>query len=154
MLLHLHLIKYFCYKYRYKNRMKILLVGEYSRLHNSLKEGLEAIGHQVTLISSGDYFKDYPSDIKLHRKFDSGIGRKLKIGIYKILRRDITSIFLLKQFFKQKKHLKNYDIVQLINERPLGAQPGEERKLIHFLKRHNAQLFLLCCGTDYLSVKY
>lgn len=134
--------------------MKILLVGEYSRLHNSLKEGLEAIGHQATLISSGDYFKDYPSDIKLHRKFDSGIGRKLKIGIYKILRRDITSIFLLKQFFKQKKHLKNYDVVQLINERPLGAQPEEERKLIRFLKRHNAQLFLLCCGTDYLSIKY
>ena len=59
--------------------MKILLVGEYSRLHNSLKEGLENLGHQVTLIATGDYFKDYPADIKLIRKYDTGLGKKLKI---------------------------------------------------------------------------
>jgi len=34
--------------------MKILLIGEYSRLHNSLKEGLEKNGHNVTLVGSGD----------------------------------------------------------------------------------------------------
>ena len=27
--------------------MNILLIGEYSRLHNSLKECLEALGHKV-----------------------------------------------------------------------------------------------------------
>src|SRR5690606_2167191 len=134
--------------------MKILLVGEYSRLHNSLKEGLEAIGHQVTLISSGDYFKDYPSDIKLHRKFDKGLGRKIKIAVYKLFKKDITSILLIKQAFKYKNLLKNHDVVQLINERALGAQPKDEQKLIRFLKEHNSKLFLLCCGTDHLSVKY
>ena len=45
--------------------MKILLIGEYSRLHNSLKEGLEKNGHNVTLVGSGDGFKNYPVDIKL-----------------------------------------------------------------------------------------
>jgi DNA-binding response OmpR family regulator len=39
--------------------MKILLVGEYSRLHNSLKEGLNELGHQVTIIATGDHFKNY-----------------------------------------------------------------------------------------------
>lgn len=134
--------------------MKILLVGEYSRLHNSLKEGLEAIGHQVTIIASGDYFKNYPADIKLHRSFDKGLGRKIKIAVYKLFKKDITSILLIKQAFKYKNLLKNHDVVQLINERPLGAQPGEEQKLIRFLKEHNSKLFLLCCGTDHLSVKY
>ncbi len=134
--------------------MKILLVGEYSRLHNSLKEGLEAIGHQVTVIASGDYFKNYPADIKLHRSFDKGLGRKIKIAVYKLFKKDITSILLIKQAFKYKNLLKNHDVVQLINERALGAQPKDEQKLIRFLKEHNSKLFLLCCGTDYLSVKY
>ena len=43
--------------------MRILLVGEYSRLHNSLKEGLVQLGHEVVLLSSGDGFKNFPSDI-------------------------------------------------------------------------------------------
>jgi len=38
--------------------MRILLVGEYSRLHNSLKEGLVKIGHDVFLLSRGDGFKN------------------------------------------------------------------------------------------------
>ena len=45
--------------------MRILLIGEYSGLHNSLKEGLEKNGHEVTLIGSGDGFKKYPMDIKI-----------------------------------------------------------------------------------------
>lgn len=44
--------------------MKILLIGEYSRLHNSLKEGLQHLGHDVTLISTGDGMKQFPSDRK------------------------------------------------------------------------------------------
>ena len=43
--------------------MKILLIGEYSNLHNSLKQGLEKKGHEVLLIGSGDGFKNYNVDI-------------------------------------------------------------------------------------------
>ena len=71
--------------------MKILLVGEYSRLHNSLQEGLRALGHQVILISTGDYFKKYPSDIIIQRSFDTGLARKIKIAIYILFKFDITS---------------------------------------------------------------
>ena len=45
--------------------MRILLIGEYSRLHNSLKEGLQKNGHTVTLIGSGDGYKNFPVDIKI-----------------------------------------------------------------------------------------
>ena len=61
--------------------MKILLVGEYSRLHNSLKEGLQALGHQVTLISTGDDFKKFDSDILLNKKYNAGVSKKIKVGI-------------------------------------------------------------------------
>lgn len=134
--------------------MKILLVGEYSRLHNSLKEGLVVLGHEVLLISSGDFFKNYPSDIKLNRKYERGVLKKLKIGIYKIFKIDIESLSLKKQFFKHRQKLKSFDVVQLINQNPIGLQIEHEIEIINFLKQHNKKLFLLACGTDYKSVKY
>jgi len=134
--------------------MKILLVGEYSRLHNSLKEGLLALGHSVTLISMGDFFKKYPSDILLDRKYDQGLAVKLKIGIFKLSGVDITSNSIRSQFFKHEEQLKGYDVVQLINESPFAIQPKIELELISFLKKNNDKLFLLSCGTDYLSVQY
>jgi len=134
--------------------MKILLVGEYSRLHNSLKEGLESLGHQVTIIATGDFFKDYPVDIKLTRKYNEGISKKIKIILYKLFKIDITSVSLKRQFYSHQKQLKNFDIVQLINEAPFGAIPKIEKQFISFLKTHNKKLFLLSCGTDYISVKH
>lgn len=134
--------------------MKILLVGEYSRLHNSLKEGLEVIGHQVCIISTGDYFKNYPADIKLIRKFNSGLLKKIKVGLYKFFNIDISSISIKNQFFNHKNRLKNYDVVQLINESPLGILPRHEKQIIRFLKEHNKKLFLLSCGADFINVKY
>ena len=134
--------------------MKILLVGEYSRLHNSLKEGLQALGHEVQIIGTGDFFKDLPVDIRLKRRFDTGLAKKLKVGVYKLFKIDITSRDLLKQFFAFENKLKEYDIVQLINESSLGMQPAEEIKAIDFLKKNNKNIFMLSCGTDYTSVSY
>jgi len=134
--------------------MKILLVGEYSRLHNSLQEGLRALGHQVMVISTGDYFKKYPSDILLQRKFDTGLARKIKIAIYLLFKFDITSWHITRQFFKNASSLKGFDVVQLINESSFGATPRDEIKMISFLKQNNKKLFLLSCGTDYLSVQH
>lgn len=134
--------------------MKILLVGEYSRLHNSLKEGLTALGHEVLLISSGDFFKDYPSDIKLKRKFDSGLGKKLKTLLYKLTAVNITSVALKSQFNKHKKSLTGFDVVQLINESSFAATPKYEKEFIDFLHLNNEKLFLLSCGTDYISVSF
>ena len=134
--------------------MRILLVGEYSRLHNSLKEGLEALGHEVQIIGTGDFFKKLPVDMRLERKYNTGLAKKIKVGIFKLFKIDITSRNLLKQFFDFDTHLKNFDIVQLINESPLGIQPSDERKAIDFLKKHNKNIFLLSCGTDFTSVSF
>ena len=134
--------------------MKILLVGEYSRLHNSLKEGLQALGHEVQIIGTGDFFKKLPVDMHLNRRFDTGLAKKVKVGIYKLFKIDLTTRDLLKQFFAFETKLKGYDIVQLINESALGMQPAEEIKAIDFLKKHNNNLFLLSCGTDYTSVSF
>jgi glycosyltransferase involved in cell wall biosynthesis len=134
--------------------MKILLVGEYSRLHNSLKEGLLAKGHHVMLVSTGDDFKDFPSDIILKRKYDSGFSKKIKVGLFKFFGIDITSMSLKNQFFQQKEKFKDFDVVQLINESSFGILPKYEMEIITFLKENNKKLFLLSCGTDYTSVKY
>ena len=55
--------------------MKILLVGEYSRLHNSLKEGLLKLGHQVVLIGMEDGFKKYPTDLLIRKKVHFGLSK-------------------------------------------------------------------------------
>ena len=47
--------------------MKILLLGEYSNVHNLLAQGLRALGHEVCVISNGDFWKDYPRDIDVAR---------------------------------------------------------------------------------------
>ena len=134
--------------------MKILLIGEYSRLHNSLKEGLQALGNEVTLVSTGDHFKKFPSDVLLKRKFDHGFQKKIKVGLYMLFGVDVTSLLLKKQFFGHKKQFQDFDVVQLINESPFGIEPKYEKKIISYLKKKNKNLFLLSCGADYTSVKY
>lgn len=134
--------------------MKILLVGEYSRLHNSLKEGLQELGHEVLLVATGDYFKDFPADLKLERKYNQAFSKKIKVGLYRLFNIDITSISIKNQLFKHKEKLKGFDVVQFINESPLGIIPTYEKAIISFLKTHNKKLFLLSCGADYTSVSY
>ena len=46
--------------------MKVLLVGEYSGVHTNLKKGLEKFGVDVLLISEGDAWKKFNSDILLY----------------------------------------------------------------------------------------
>lgn len=134
--------------------MKILLVGEYSRLHNSLKEGLMTLGHQVTIIGCGDYFKNYPVDIKFIRPYQSGVMKYLKNLIYRLTGFDWASWHIKNQFFNRAQDFKNYDVVQLINESPLGIAPRDEAAIVGYLRQYNPLLFVLSCGTDYISVRY
>ena len=43
--------------------MRILLIGEYSNLHWGLSEGLREAGHEVCVLSNGDFWKNYRRDI-------------------------------------------------------------------------------------------
>jgi len=135
--------------------MKILLVGEYSRLHNSLKEGLQKLGHQVVILAAGDGFKNYPVDIKLEASFfKSSFGNKIRQLVYRLTKIDLAATEILKKFNKLRPQLTGFDVVQLINENPFLATPSVEKQIISFLKQHNKKLFLLSCGTDYTSVSF
>ena len=134
--------------------MKILLLGEYSRLHHSLKEGLQKLGHDVTILGFKDGFKDYPVDFPLEKKWDSGLLKKVKMGVLRLTGFDISSYLTYKQFHKNQHHFKNFDIVQLINENTFFCDYRHEKKILKYLFKHNKKVFLLSAGDDYLYVKY
>jgi len=134
--------------------MNILLIGEYSRLHNSLKEGLVKLGHRVVIFGFKDGFKDYPVDFAVYKKWDSGALKKIKVGIFRLTGFDISSYLTYRQFLKYQNQLKGFDVVQLINENSLECQPDFERKILQFIFENNAKAFLLSCGDDYANVKY
>ena len=135
--------------------MKILLIGEYSRLHNSLKEGLQKNGHKVTLLGSGDGFKNYPVDIKIDSIF-------FNLKLFKLFAKLIDRLFKISLnqveiYYKANKvisDLKGYDVVQLINENAFRTLPSLEILLIKRLINNNKKLFLLSCGVDQKSVEY
>ena len=134
--------------------MKILLVGEYSRLHNSLKEGLQKLGHEVVILGFNDGFKDYPVDLLLSKKWDSGILKKIKIAIFRLTSFDISSFLTYQQFKKNKKSFCNHDVVQLINENSFFCNYYFEKKILKFIFQNNKKVFLLSCGEDYINVNY
>lgn len=79
--------------------MKILLVGESSLLHNTLKKGLIERGHQVILMSDGNDWHNSPRDIDLRRNMKrygkwSGLMVlwKMLINIHKLCGNDIVQV--------------------------------------------------------------
>lgn len=134
--------------------MKVLLVGEYSHLHNSLKDGLLALGHDVFIIGQNDGFKNFPVDYPIQKKWDNSLLKKIKVAVYKLTGFDISSYFTYRQYLKFEKECSGFDVVQLINENSFHCLPYFEKKIISSLLKNNQKLFLLSCGFDYLNVKY
>lgn len=135
--------------------MRILLIGEYSRLHNSLKEGLVARGHEVILVGNGDGFKDYPVDFSIEAKWSKtkliNVARQIIARVFKYdfakLEHGIRCYFLLPK-------LKNFDIVQFINESPIQTNQRFELFLLKKIVKQNKNTFLLCCGIDYAVLQH
>ena len=134
--------------------MKILLIGEYSRLHYSLKEGLLKLGHEVAINGFNDGFKDFPIDLKFEKKFEKGFLKKIKVLIFYLTRFDISSYLTYKQFIKNQNKFKDFDVVQFINENSFFCNYYYEKKILQFIFKNNKKVFLLSCGDDYLYVKY
>lgn len=112
--------------------MRILLIGEYSNVHWTLAEGLRSLGHEVCVVSNGDFWKNYRRDISLTRttysKFE-GIA------------------YLLKTYALLPK-LRKYDVVQLINPMFLELKAERIEPIYRFLKKHNKKVFLCAHGMD------
>ena len=115
--------------------MKILLIGEYSNVHNTLAEGLRMLGHEVTVASNGDYWKNYPRDIDLARR-----GGKL------------GGLALLAKVYKWLPKWRNYDVVQLINPVFLDLKAERLFPIYRYLKKHNKRLVLGAMGIDWYWV--
>lgn len=135
--------------------MKVLLVGEYSRLHNSLKEGLEELNNDVFLVGMGDSFKqfnvDYNYDAITAVRPIFKIFNKL---FFLIFNKDLAVLERGIRFLRILPKLKNYDIVQLINETPIQTFAWLEKLVLQRLFKQNQKVFLLSCGADYISVKF
>ncbi|PRP67240.1 glycosyltransferase [Nonlabens agnitus] len=136
--------------------MRILLVGEYSNFHNSLKYGLEFLGHEVTIIGDGDGFKRFPVDINIGNDFleRSWFTRKLKVGLWKITGYHLADYLKLSRFRESEPLLKHYDIVQFINSNPFNCGARTERKMLESIIAQNKRFFLAACGDDHEYVKY
>lgn len=119
--------------------MKILLVGEFSGLNAGLKDGLRALGHQVTLAAGGDGFKKIPGADK--RIYPNAHGRSPLYKIYSYVYYPLTD-----------NSLKGYDVVQLVGAdlfyRPLGVLPYKR------LKNNNGKFFINAAGVDYFLYQY
>ncbi len=115
--------------------MKILLLGEYSNVHSTLARGLRILGHEVTVASNGDFWKDYPRDIDLARKSSTWGGFVLTARLLRLLPK-----------------LKGYDIVQLINPMFLELKAEHIAPIYHYLRKHNKKILLGAFGMDYYCV--
>lgn len=130
--------------------MKILLLGEYSRLHNSLKEGLVALGHEVTIVGTGDSFKNFPVDLSFAPTLTTK--NRLFIFIKKIVFK-LTNFNLEEtekgiRFYLLLPKLKGYDVVQLINSNALETHPTWTLYLLKKLFNQNKKGSLLVCGDE------
>lgn len=111
--------------------MKILLLGEFSGVHNKLKRGLEALGHEVVLSNSGDSYKKFSQDINITPFKGRYFGKLLNIIWF---------------FLNIRKYI-GYDVVQFIN--PFATPYYFSFLWIpNIIFGLNKQLIYYACGTD------
>jgi len=99
--------------------------------------------------------KRYPADIS----FASSIKKNWLLNKFnnlfiRLLKIDFIKIEYAYRFKKVLPKLKNFDVVQFINEDFLNASPKAQIKILKQLKEQNKKLFLLCCGEDYTTINY
>lgn len=135
--------------------MRILLVGEYSLLHNSLKEGLIELGHEVVLVGNKDGFKQYPLDFDYEAKWLNqkifNIPRKI---IYRFFKFDFASLETGIRFYFLLPKLKSFDIVQFINEASIKTTQRFELYLMNCIHQTNKKFYMLSTGIDYSTLKF
>ena len=115
--------------------MKILLIGEYSNVHATLANGLRWHGHEVTVLSNGDFWKNYPRDIDLSRRVGKIGGLAYYTHLCTILPR-----------------LKGFDVVQLINPMFLELKAHRISPIYRHLRKHNSKVILGGFGMDWYWV--
>lgn len=135
--------------------MKVLLVGEYSRLHNSLKEGLQELGNEVFLVGMQDAFKKFSTDFNYDAQTTIKPIFRVPNKIFRLIfKKDLLVLERGIRFYAMLPKFKNYDVIQLINETPVQTFAWLEKLILKKLIQQNKKVFLLSCGADYVSVKF
>ncbi|SMO57854.1 hypothetical protein SAMN06265379_10353 [Saccharicrinis carchari] len=116
--------------------MKVLLLGEFSGMHQNLARGLREHGVDVTVASDGDLWKNYPRDIDLSRNTDKHRN------------------YFLAKVLKALPKLSGYDVVQLNCPKFLCATPNFNSTIFSYLKRVNSNIFLGAHGMDANYINY
>lgn len=116
--------------------MRILLIGDYSNYHRCLAGALRRLGHDVTVVSSGD---------KINTERDIDTARRLpgKLGGIELWFRLCTTL---------APKLKDYDIVQINSPIFVHLRPHRVRQLFDRLKRNNKAVYLSAMGTDTTTI--
>ena len=134
--------------------MRILLIGEYSRFHNSLKEGLQELGHDVSIVSNSD-FRKFPVDFSTDSKFcNTKFINIFRQSIFRILGFDIATLEIGLRFYLLLNNFQNFDVIQFISENPIKTNKKIELFLLKKILKQNKKVFVLSCGADYLNMKY
>lgn len=113
--------------------MKILLLGEASFVHSTLRKGFSKLGHDVILMSDGNKLRDCPRDVDLKRDMRYG-----KLG----------GLLVLWKLLKNIRKLFGNDIVQIQNFQFLQLKVGWNRLLFILLKLGNKKLVKCCLTFD------
>lgn len=111
--------------------MKILLVGEFSGVHNNLKVGLESLGHEVKILASGDSYRKFGYDFHIEPYSSKYIGK-------------IKNIF---HFYKNLFKYINYDVIQFISPFSIPYY-YYYLGIPYILFRLNRKSVYYVCGTD------
>lgn len=134
--------------------MKILLCGDYSSVHYELSKCLKSEGHDVTLISDGDAYKEIPADIIISN--DSGPKKKInKIFFYLF---DFFGISGILRYFREVKYIEldSFDVIQIINPVviPQFGAIGNFLFIRNLKNRSkNKKIYLCGLGDDFSWVK-
>lgn len=115
--------------------MKILLIGEYSNVHSTLANALREAGEEVTVVSNGDYWKNYPRDIDIARTEGKYGGLKLLAKVFRLLPK-----------------LRGYDVVQIINPVFIDLKAERILPIYKYLRAHNKAMVMGAFGMDYYWV--
>jgi len=139
------------------NKYKILLVGDYSGVHYEIAEELKKRNYKVDLLSSGDGYKGFKSNLYLKEinpfLMNIPFAGKIYKGIldYSGLKGIILFLFNIRLI----NNLKNYDVVQIIN--PIALEEFGSIANYLFLKKlikNNKNFYLCAMGSDYTFVRY
>ena len=117
--------------------MKILLLGEFSNVHHTLALGLRSLGHDVTVASNGDGWKNYPRDIDTRRR---------SFGIF-------GSLSYLFNLVRKFRLFKGFDVVQIINPIFIDFKAEKISPFYKYLRKYNKCVVMGAFGMDHYYAK-